>query len=173
MVKFFALKTVAPNTYPSIIGASVQKPYPAIGSSEHGTSRFILRQGYNMRTQHVNGSDTSTYGNNTRKIGSFRALNNAGDTLNRQNYSCGGSNMIGSRPGTMVLTTKDGGQSSRNCDGTGIPPSTCNVKYVYDSSDFIRFKKMMARNKSYVAPDYSYGGANNGTTQMVINRVRR
>ena len=170
MGRFFSFKTnVSSGTYPNIQGVSIQKPYPSIGSSENGADLFLLRQGYNMRTEHVNGSGAT---NNTRKIGSFRALNNAGDTLNRKNYSCGGSNMIGSRPGVMVITTRDGGQAD-NCDGTNIPPSTCNVKYVYDSSDFIRFKKMMAKNKSYVAPDYTFGGANNGTTMSVLNRVRR
>lgn len=170
MGKFYGFKTVSSGTYPNIVGASIQVPYPGIASSERGTDRFLLRQGYNMRIQHVNGTNAA---NNTRKIGSFRALTNAGDTFNRKGYSCGGSNLIGSRPGMMVLSTKDGGQDARSCDSTGVPPATCNVKYVYDASDFIRFKKMMAKNKSYATPDYSYGGANTGTTQNVLNRVRR
>ena len=73
----------------------------------------------------------------------------------------------------MNLTLKDGGQDQR-CDGTGVQPSSCNVKYVYDSSDFIRFKKLQAKNRGYTnGADYSYGGANNGTTKSVLNRVRR
>ena len=34
------------------------------------------------------------------------------------------------------------------------------AKYVYDSSDFIRYRKLKALNASYVAPDYADGGSN-------------
>ena len=99
--------------------------------------------------------------------------------------------MIGSgNPGSNKMTTKDGGQSRRDCadakegcpNGNEIPPSTCNVKYVYDSSNYTRYLKERASNRGYTftvggskAPlplagwrknagyDYSYGGANNGS----------
>jgi hypothetical protein len=96
---------------------------------------------------------------------SFRVLNNAGDVLSRKNYSCGGSNMVGTRPGMLNLIY-GGGQSKANCDGTNIPPSTCNVKYVYDSSDFIKYKKLRALNKGYVTPNYADGGATSNYSMM-------
>ena len=48
----------------------------------------------------------------------------------------------------------------------GVHPDTAgswwtgNQKYVYDSSDYIRYKHLTARNKNY--DDKSFGGANNG-----------
>ena len=176
MVRFVIYRGSVPaGNYPNVKGASIQKPKPTVDTSERSRDRFVLRNAWNTNT--LNRTGTVTIGGVTSnlKLGSFRAVNNAGDPLSRKNYSCGGSNMISSRPGVMILTTKDGGQDRSNCDGTGVAPSTCNVKYVYDSSEFTKYKKLTAKNRGYRYPgsDYTYGGANNGTTQSVINRVRR
>jgi hypothetical protein len=176
MVRFFIYRGSVPaGNYPNVKGASIQKPRPTVDTSERSRDRFVLRNAWNTNT--LNRTGTVTVGTVTSELksGAFRVVNNAGDPLSRKNYSCGGSNMVTSRPGVMILTTKDGGQDASNCDGTGVPPSTCNVKYVYDSSDFTRYKKLTAKNRGYRYPgsDYTYGGANNGTTQSVINRVRR
>jgi hypothetical protein len=176
MVRFVIYRGSVPaGNYPNVKGASIQKPRPTVDTSERSRDRFVLRNAWNTNT--LNRTGTVTIGGVTSELksGAFRVVNNAGDPLSRKNYSCGGSNMITSRPGVMILTTKDGGQDRSNCDGTGVPPSTCNVKYVYDSSEFTKYKKLTAKNRGYRYPgsDYTYGGANNGTTQSVINRVRR
>jgi hypothetical protein len=178
MVRFVIYRGNVPQgSYPNVKGSSIQKPKPTVDTSERSRDRFILRNAWN--TSVLNRTKTFTNPANgvvsELKLGSFRAVNNAGDPLSRKHYSCGGSNLVGSRPGMMVLTTKDGGQDSSNCDNSGVPPSSCNVKYVYDSSEFTRYKKLKAKNRGYRFPgtDYTYGGANNGTTQSVINRVRR
>ena len=54
---------------------------------------------------------------------------------------------------------------------TGIPSATTNVKYVYDGSDYTKFKKQQAVNRNY--NDYSYGGAGGSNTFIALNRVRR
>jgi hypothetical protein len=153
-------------TWPNIKGASIIKPKPTVGSQSRATTRRILREVWRYEST----AHSSKMGNN------FRAVMNAGDLLGRKNYSCGGPNMIGgSRPGMMILTSKDGGQSNRNCDNSGIQPSTCNVKYVYDSSNVTRYRKERAINRGYNSNNsgytYSYGGSNNGS-QSVIRRVR-
>lgn len=176
MVRFVIYRGSVPQgTYPNVKGASIQKPRPTVDTSERSRDRFVLRNAWNTSTLNRTGTVTHKGVTSNLKIGAFRAVNNAGDPLSRKYYSCGGPNMITSRPGVMILTTKDGGQDKSNCDGTGVPPSTCNVKYVYDSSDFTKYKKLTAKNRGYRYPgsDYTYGGANNGTTQSVINRVRR
>lgn len=178
MVRFVIYRGAVPQgQYPNVKGSSIQKPKPTVDTSERSRDRFVLRNAWN--TSELN--RTKKYTNPANgvvsllKSGSFRVVNNAGDPLSRKYYSCGGSNMITSRPGMMILTTKDGGQDKSYCDGSGVPPSTCNVKYVYDSSEFTKYKKLTAKNRGYRYPgaDYTYGGANNGTTQSVINRVRR
>ena len=44
-----------------------------------------------------------------------------------------------------------------------------NPRYVYDSSDYVRYKKIKAENKNYY--DYSFGGGNN-SSQSALNITR-
>jgi hypothetical protein len=109
--------------------------------SSRASTRKILRDVWNSKN--VVGDNE-----NKRKIGSFRAVMNAGDLLSRPNYSCGGPNPLQSLAFRFdSLSRRDNTRS--NCDNSGVPPSSCNVKYVYDSSLFTRFKKESAYNKIY------------------------
>jgi hypothetical protein len=111
----------------------------------------------------------------------FRAVNNAGDLLSRLNYSCGGScQSFQSRPGLKGLKNHFGAVQS-SCTPSAaynslqllknIPASACNVKFVYDSSDYITFLKQQAVNKNY--NDLSYGGDQSHSTQSAIRAIRR
>jgi hypothetical protein len=131
---------------------------------EYEQVRFTLRNAWN--TKYVSQLD-----NKKRIIGPFRAVNNSGDILCRDNYSCGGScQSFQSRPGMYGLKGAFGSIQSR-CDGTNVPPSSCNVKYVYDSSDYITYLKQQAVNRNY--NDISNGGNNNSGAQSVIRASRR
>ena len=104
--------------------------------------RFTLREAWNTKYQ-----DQLIKTGLERIVTPFRAVNNAGDLLCRQNYTCGGSSQTPqSRPGLKGLRL---GAIFSNCDNTGIPASTCNGKYVYDSSDYITFVKQSAIQKQY------------------------
>jgi len=132
--------------------------------TEYGLIRFSLVKAWNT-------SYPSQLRNAGKKrvITPFRAVNNAGDLLSRQNYSCGGSCMAPqSRPGLKGLRI---GSMFSNCDGTGVPPSNCNTKYVYDSSNYTTFVKHQALNKNY--NDLSFGGDNNSSSQSVLRAIRR
>jgi hypothetical protein len=107
--------------------------------------------------------------NSGRAIGGFRAVMNAGDYLSRVNSACGGPNQVTSRPGMMVMSTKDGVVGGP-CDQSKPPIASTNVKYVYDSSDFTRYRKEKSMNEGYAGDipcdkkkhnmtDYSYGGS--------------
>ena len=111
----------------------------------------------------------------------FRAVNNAGDLLSRLNYSCGGTcQSFQSRPGLKGLRQHFGSvQNSCIPSATysslqllsNIPASACNVKYVYDSSDYVTYLKQKAVNKNY--NDLSYGGDQSNTSQSAIRAIRR
>ena len=141
MVRFVIYRGSVPaGNYPNVKGASIQKPKPTVDTSERSRDRFVLRNAWNTNT--LNRTGTVTIGGVTSELksGPFRAVNNAGDPLSRKNYSCGGSNMITSRPGVMILTTKDGGQDKSNCDvligvivkPVGIPgtPNVCPLAVI-------------------------------------------
>ena len=94
--------------------------------SESAITKKIVRSSWNTpyATGEVEGQKRVTT--------PFRAVNNLGDFLGRQNYSCGG-------PKQMTFT----------CDSTNVPASSTNTKFVSDSSDYIRFKKHQAVNRNY------------------------
>jgi hypothetical protein len=111
----------------------------------------------------------------------FRAVNNAGDLLSREYYSCGGScQSFQSRPGMFGLKHRFGASQNSCVPGvvystyqldTSIPASTCNVKWVYDSSDYITYLKQKAINKNYNA--LTYGGNDSSGSQSVFRAIRR
>jgi len=101
----------------------------------------------------------------------FRAVNNSGDLLSRPAYSCGGSCQSIQSKANVYGISNALGQASNMCDGTGIPPSTCNVKYVTDVSDYTRYLKLKAINKNY--NDFSNGGNLNKPNQSIIRAIRR
>ena len=111
----------------------------------------------------------------------FRAVNNAGDLLSRDNYSCGGTCQTPqSRPGLHGLRTHFGSVQSSCIPSAvynslqlinNIPAAACNVKYVYDSSDYTTYLKQRAVNKNY--NDLSYGGDDSNSSQSAIRAIRR
>uniref|UniRef100_A0A6C0ICP4 Uncharacterized protein n=1 Tax=viral metagenome TaxID=1070528 RepID=A0A6C0ICP4_9ZZZZ len=111
----------------------------------------------------------------------FRAVNNAGDLLSRENYSCGGScQTFQSRPGLKGLRGRFGSISDSCIPSaaynslqllSNVPAAACNVKYVYDSSDYITYLKQRAVNKNY--NDLSYGGDNYNASQSAQRAIRR
>lgn len=171
---FFTSKNPIPaGEYPNVKGASVERPSPAIQFSIHAQERLVLRRGWNSSTPTPFATGTGSF-----KIGSFRRFNNAGDVLSRVNYSCGGGNMVNgtNRPKLYLSNSRMGGVSN-NCDTSGIDPATCNVKYVYDSSDFIRFKHLAAVNSGYgglgtTNGNYSGGGDNSNGSQEAMRSKR-
>ena len=147
-------------------GVSPQMSDPSNTDSSRELNRMILRNVWQTAPQGTLANKTGPGYRGRWANSTFRILNNAGDVLSRKNYSCGGPNMVGSHPGMLNLTY-GGGQSKVGCDKTGIPPSTCNVKYVYDSSDFIKYRKLRALNAGYVAPDYADGGGTSNYSMML------
>jgi hypothetical protein len=151
---------------------NVDKRYPEF---EH--IRFTLKNAWNTSYQR------QLRKNNIKKsiTTPFRAVNNAGDLLSRQNYSCGGTcQTFQSRPGLKGLSTHFGSVQNtcipsfignRLQMNNNIPASACNVKYVYDSSDYITYLKQSAVNKNY--NDLKYGGNDNNSSQSVIRAIRR
>ena len=111
----------------------------------------------------------------------FRAVNNSGDLLSRSNYSCGGScQTFQSRPNMRGLRQRFGAISDACVPSaaynslqllTNIPASACNVKYVYDSSDYITYLKQRAVVKNY--NDLTYGGDDSNASQSAIRAIRR
>jgi hypothetical protein len=168
------------NNNPSLgvkLGGGITGLMPQPLSNDGSTfarTRYLLRDAWNT-------SSHSGSSNVRRMVGSFRAVNNAGDLLCRQNYACGGgSQTFSSRPGLKGLGMHFGSTSQRcnpsalystNQVDPSVPSSTCNVKFVYDSSDFTRFKKNQAINRNY--NDMSFGGDMYNASQSAKRSIVR
>ena len=143
-------------------GFSAKQTVNNYKTSEQAMTRRIVRSAWN--TPYA----TGTYNGRKRAIGEFRAVNNLGDFLNRQNYSCGGSNQVNAdKPGMKGII----GSIPQQCDATGVPASICNTRFVPDSSDYIRYRKQRAMNQNY--NDLKNGGDQSNGDYVPLMHVRR
>lgn len=144
---------------------------------EYEQIRFTLKNAWNTKYQ----SQLRQDGLSKSITTPFRAVNNAGDLLSRENYSCGGScQSFQSRPGLRGLKNHFGSVSD-SCTPSAaynslqlirnIPAAACNVKYVYDSSDYITYLKQKAVVKNY--NDLTYGGDDYNSSQSAKRAIRR
>lgn len=142
-------------------GYSNSQTIGSLRDSENVVARRILRSSWNTRQLFAkNGKAPS--------VGPFRAVNNLGDFLGRVNYSCGGPNPENaSKPGYGRLIRS----VPQQCDSTGVEVTTCNPKFVPDSSDYIRFKKLRAMNRNY--NDVKGGGDNSNASYVPLMGMRR
>lgn len=102
-----------------------------------------------------------------RIVTPFRAVNSAGDFLSRKNYAFGVPNPINSyRAGVYIRQI---GSTPNQSDGTGVPSGNGHSTYVYDSSDYIRYKKLRAINRNY--NDNSNGGDQSNASYTALRGV--
>jgi len=146
-------------------------------------NRFILKEAWNTNYLRAKIPTTVIPGNPlsgvpARAVTPFRAVSNSGDVLSRQNYSCGGPcQTFQSRPGMHGLKIRFGhiDKACYTSDGypsePAIPSATCNVKYVYDSSDYSRYLKERAINKNF--NNKSNGGNDYNGSQSAWRAIRR
>jgi len=128
--------------------------------------RFALKHGWNTRWYSGPGGLTGA------AVTPFRAVNNAGDRLSRLNYSCGGvCQTPQSRPGLYGLRQKFGGINAYCKPSPISEPAACNVKYVYDGSDYTTYKRKLAMNKNY--NDSSFGGDRYSAAQSKLRAIHR
>ena len=127
----------------------------------HGASEAMTRK--ILRSSWNGAYASGTVNNYNRSIGPFKAVNNIGDFLNRQNYVCGGPN---STHTFCTAGRSRTGKCASVCDTTQIPPSSTNTKFVPDSSSYITFKKQQAMNRVY--NDSSFGGDNSNGSYVAF-----
>jgi hypothetical protein len=150
--------TNASNLGGPFTGYSAKQTMTNFKDSEQSSTRTLLRRAWN------NTNATSS----NRVITPFRAVNNLGDLLGRQNYVCGGPNQVNaSKPGWKGRI----GSIISQCDNTGIDAAVCNTRFVPDSSDYIKFKKQQAMVRNY--NDLGNGGDNSNGSFVALMGVRR
>jgi hypothetical protein len=124
-----------------IAGVSRTQTLNSVRDSELVMNRRTVRDSWNTQyaTGMVNGKK--------RVTGPFRAVTGLGDFLSRENYSC---NTVPASTTNMphgIGRMLDRARSV--CDNSGVPGSSCNPKFVSDSSDYTKFRKHQSINRTY------------------------
>lgn len=130
-------------------GASMAAPLSE--ASQIPIDRMIIRKMF-PNTSRFNGTHVLT---KTWQTSPFRVFYNAGDLLDRQREPGGHNQVKGSVGIGQYRNTLGNGDGIAKGNG-----ASGNQHFVYDSSDYIKFKRLRAKMKNY--SDTSFGGSNNG-----------
>lgn len=158
---------------PSTLGGSNGKAPIIFGSMDGGNERALARKYLSKAFGNMNNSGLNSspllYERNI--LGPFRTAFNAGDVITNSiedtNSKYGTeSNQVGGNNLSRLQRRGDGKSGQK-----GNAMYSGNTKYVHAGSDYIRFKKLQALNKTY--NDRSFGGAENSQHQIAIYRVRK
>jgi hypothetical protein len=158
---------------PSTLGGSNGKAPIIFGSMDGGNERALARKYLSKAFGNMNNSglNSSPLLYNRNILGPFRTAFNAGDVITNSiedtNSKYGTeSNQVGGNNLSRLQRRGDGKSGQK-----GNAMYSGNTKYVHAGSDYIRFKKLQALNKTY--NDKSFGGAENSQHQIAIYRVRK
>lgn len=147
-----------------------------VGSNNRAKSRLILRSAFGNSSRFwssngLNLGGTSPLNTPNSLCGQFRAAYNAGDILT--SLTGGGQ---AADPKYGIISNQVSGQGSMwnivKSDGINYGKATYvgNPRYVYDSSDFTRFKNLKSQLRSYNIK--SFGGNIPQNQYTVLARVR-
>ena len=141
------------------------------GGGARGIDRFVLREAFgNQYLSNNPPLESPAYFVNEglSKTTPFRAIMSAGDVNGTKNEAGApflpSPNQVRSSYVQTVKLFTNGVRDNGSAYFTGNP------KYVYDGSDYTRYKKLRAVNRTY--DDKSFGGSNNGS-YSALKRVRR
>jgi hypothetical protein len=142
-------------------GISPKQTINTYKNSEDVMTRKIIIKSWNNNyaSDNVNGY--------SRISSPFTCVYNITDFLSRKNYVCNVPNPIQE---TRHRLKSNMGSIINNCDGTGVPCSNTNTKFVADSSLYTKYKRQMAVNQNY--NDSTNGGNLYNAQQRPLASVR-
>lgn len=132
-------------TYPNIIGAERPKAETTITGTQRSNAKQILFRSWRTRDA------ASSVCRTGRAIGNFRLVNNAGDCLSRKNHygvkngQCG--NQLGGGIGRMHRGLCNRRGKAESVAANEPETFSGNPTYVYDSSNYMRYRKQKAFNQ--------------------------
>ena len=149
-----------PGIQPLLLGNTV-------GTNERSVNRKHLTKAFG--NMYNTGLQDSPLLYNRNVLGPFRTAFNGGDVVTNKisetNKKYGiATNQINGNNVSRIKGSVDG------TNNRGIASYSGNTKFIYDGSDYTKFKKLMAINKNY--NDITFGGANNFQTQSALKKVR-
>jgi hypothetical protein len=154
---------MGPNLGGGIQGVSpMQTATSKRDSGDAVTRRVIVRSWNNAyAVGNVNGKG--------RAVGEFKAVTNIGDYLSRQDYACGNI-PTPVQPNNVTWRSRIG-SVIKQCDGTGVPCSNTNTRFVPDSSDYIKYRRQRAQAQTY--NDLKFGGDQHNASYVASMAAHR
>jgi hypothetical protein len=141
----------------------------AISGNERSTSRKQLQKAFgNLVIPGLENTSPALYSKNI--LGPFRTSINGGDVLTNRpqatNIKYGRApNQVGGNNLSRIQNVGDGTNNSGGAMYSGNP------RFVYDGSDYARYKKLAAINSNYY--DRTYGGGDkHSSNQSAIRKIR-
>ena len=164
------------DTFRSILGGGVPGNQPVGGGyrdtafeNARGVTRSVLRRSFgNLHNDGLESSPLHIATRGESKCGSFRAATMAGDVLGSVNAATNVKygvehNTVGQNFASLNLNQ---GSIRRN----GSASYAGNPRHVYDTSDFVRYRRLKTINQTY--NDLTFGGDQNHATQRTWSRLK-
>ena len=164
------------DTFRSILGGGVPGNQPVGGGyrdsafeNTRGVTRSVLRRSFgNLYNDGLDSSPLQIATRGESKCGSFRAATMAGDVLGSVNAATNVKygvehNTVGQNFASLNLN-----QGSINRNGNASYAG--NPRHVYDTSDFVRYRRLKTINQTY--NDLTFGGDQNHATQRTWSRLK-
>ena len=164
------------DTFKSVLGGGIPGSQPIGGSyrdsqfgNDRAVNRSVLRRSFgNMFNDGLNSSPLQMATKGTSLCGSFRAATMAGDVVGEVNSATnvkyGTEHNSKSKQFSSLNLNPGGLKQDGNASYSGNP------KKVYDSSDFLRYKKLKTINQTY--NDVTLGGDESNATQHAWSRLK-
>ena len=144
------------------------------GGQTRAIERKVLRNSFGNRTYNTTSGPSKYQLTGTYATTPFRVAMNAGDV--NGTYQKPVDTTALPKPSNQVHVTKSSlfgwklsAGSVKTIDGGSAYSG--NPKYVYDGTDYVRFKKLQAIKRNY--NDKSFGGDNNFAAQVPRSNARR
>ncbi len=163
------------STMPSILGGGVPGSQPigglyqdAMDGNNRAIDRSVLRRSFgNMYNQGFGKSPLYYSRNGGSRCGPFRSAFNAGDVLGTVNQAV--DSKYGIEHNNLNINHFNNLTNSTLLNN-GQSAYAGNPKKVYDASDYIRYLKLVAKNKTY--NDLTVGGDDHYAGQSAIARMK-
>lgn len=164
------------NIFKSILGGGVPGNQPIGGfyidslyGNDRGVNRSVLRRSFgNLFNDGLDSSPVEIATKGQSRCGSFRAATMSGDVIGSVNSATNIKYGVEHNSTGTYFTRLPLNTGGIRQDGSASYAG--NPRHVYDSSDFLRYKKLKSINQTY--NDLTFGGDNNHASQEAWRRLR-
>jgi len=164
------------DTFKSILGGGIPGRQPVGGfiqdtvfNNDRGINRSVLRKSFgNMFNTGLDSSPLQIATKGDSLCGSFRAATMAGDVIGSINSAT--NIKYGVEHNNIVKQYSSLNLNNGSIRRNGSSSYSGDPKYVYDNSDFLRYKKLKSINQTY--NDMTLGGDQNNGSKAAKTRIK-